>query len=169
MALLKIWRTIRQQGARAALGKVLRVMPAYLGGIWGWKLRRCQCCERPTVFVVQKDSSAESRACLFRSANERYELLAVEIRSRYGKRLPKLDVLELDPRSPLGPLLSRARSYTRSFYEEGRSSGQEDGAVCEDISALTFGNGSFDLIVSSEVLEHVPRLGRALTESARSS
>lgn len=167
MALLKIWRTARQQGARAALSKLLRVMPAYLAGIADWKLRRCQCCERSTVFVVQRNGSAESRACLFCSANERYELLAVEIRSRYGESLPKMDVLELDPRSPLRPLLSHARSYTRSFYEEGHSSVQKDGAVCEDITALTFGNVSFDLIVSSEVLEHVPRLDKALTESAR--
>jgi|SRR5450631_2796329 SAM-dependent methyltransferase len=167
MALLKVWRTIRQQGAWAALRKVLRVMPAYLGGIGDWRLGRCRCCERSTLFVAQKNGSAESRACLFCSANERYELLAVEIRSRYGESLPKLDVLELDPRSPLRPLLSRARSYTRSFYEEGCSSVQKDGAVCEDITALTFRSGSFDLIVSSEVLEHVPRLDRALAESAR--
>jgi len=167
MAFLKIWRTIRQQGARAAFEKILRVMPAYVGGIAGWRLGKCQCCERSTIFVAHKNGSAESRACLFCSANERYELLAVEIRSRYGGSLANLDVLELDPRSPLKPLLSSARSYTRSFYDEGGSSGQKDGAVCEDITALTFRNGSFDLIVSSEVLEHVPRLDKALAESAR--
>jgi SAM-dependent methyltransferase len=93
--------------------------------------------------------------------------LAVEIRSKYGETLPKLDVLELDPISPLKSLLSRARTHTRSFYEEGCSAAPKDGAVCADITALTFGDGSFDLIVSSEVLEHVPRLDRALAESAR--
>jgi len=117
--------------------------------------------------MADKDSSAERRACLFCSANERYELLAMEIRRRYGKRLPDMDVLELDPKSPLHTLLSGSRSYTRSFYEEGHSSGQKDGAVCEDITALRLGNESLDLIVSSDVLEHVPRLDKALTESAR--
>jgi len=78
-----------------------------------------------------------------------------------------MDVLELDPRSPLHALLSRARTHTRSFYEEGHSSGRKDGAVCEDITALGFGNESLDLIVSSDVLEHVPRLDKALSESAR--
>jgi SAM-dependent methyltransferase len=167
MALLKMWRTIRRQGARSALRKLLAVLPAYLGGVEHWSLRRCQCCERATIFVAPKNGSPEFRACLFCSANERYELLAVEIRNRYGGRLSEMDVLELDPRSPLKALLSRARSHTRSFHEEGRSSGQVDGAVCADITALRFGNDSLDLIVSSDVLEHVPRLDKAFTETAR--
>ncbi|MGA8622327.1 MAG: methyltransferase domain-containing protein [Candidatus Sulfotelmatobacter sp.] len=104
---------------------------------------------------------------MFCSANERYELLAVEIRQRYGTRLREMDVLELDPRSPLKPLLSRARSYTRSFYEESGSLEKKDGAVCQDITALAIGNDSLDLIVSSDVLEHVPRLDKAFIETAR--
>jgi ubiquinone/menaquinone biosynthesis C-methylase UbiE len=39
--------------------------------------------------------------------------------------------------------------------------------VCEDITALTFGNESFDLIISSDVLEHVPFLDKAFSETAR--
>ena len=33
--------------------------------------------------------------------------------------------------------------------------------------ALSFRNSSFDLIISSEVLEHVPRLEKAFSETAR--
>jgi SAM-dependent methyltransferase len=167
MALLKIWRTIQQQGMGSAFRKVLERVPPYLGGIAHWRLRRCQCCERSTIFLAHKNGSPEFRACLFCSANERYELLAVEIRHRYGKKLPEMDVLELDPRSPLKNLLSQARTYTRSFYEEGCSLEQKDGAICEDITALRLANGSLDLIVSSEVLEHIPDLDRAFSETAR--
>jgi SAM-dependent methyltransferase len=120
-----------------------------------------------TVFVAHSNGSAEFRACLFCSANERYELLAVEIRDRYWERLPDMDVLELDPKSPLMPLLSRARSCTRTFHEEGCSVKQRDGAIWEDITDLTFQNGSLDLLISSDVLEHVPRLEKALSETAR--
>jgi SAM-dependent methyltransferase len=42
-----------------------------------------------------------------------------------------------------------------------------DGSLCEDITCLTFNNESFDLIVSSEVLEHVPSLHAAFSETAR--
>jgi SAM-dependent methyltransferase len=119
--------------------------------------------------LVPRNTSGEYRACLFCSANDRYELLAAEIKSRYGKNLATKDVLELDPHSPLRRILSSARTYTRSFYEAGRSPGfvRADGTVCEDITALSFDSASFDLIVSAEVLEHVPALDKALSESAR--
>jgi len=167
VALLKIWRTVRQRGPLGACKKLLTVAPAYLRGIKCWRVGRCQCCERLTIFLGQHNNSAELRSCLHCSANERYELLAAEIRKRYGDRLSEMDVLELDPHSPLRKVLSRAQSYTRSFYEEGCPTISRDGAVCEDITALNFGKNSFDLIVSSEVLEHVACLERALSESAR--
>jgi len=91
----------------------------------------------------------------------------MEIRQRFGERLSQMNVLELDPRSPLKSLLSGARTYTRSFYEEGCPVEQKDGAVCADITALKFDNDSIDLIVSSDVLEHVPSLDKAFSETAR--
>jgi len=104
---------------------------------------------------------------LFCSANERYELLAAEIRSRYRDQLSAMEVLELDPSSPLQSMLSQARTFTRSFYQEGRVVRKNNGAVCEDITALTFKDACFDLIVSSDVLEHVHRLDDAFHETAR--
>ena len=91
----------------------------------------------------------------------------MEIRQRFGERLSEMNVLELDPRSPLRALLSGAKKYTRSFYEEGCPVPEKDGAVCADITALNFENNSIDLIVSSDVLEHVPAFDKALSESAR--
>jgi SAM-dependent methyltransferase len=167
MALLKIWRTIRQQGMRNAYKKVARVAPGYLSGVPHWKLRRCQCCQKFTIFVQPRNASSDFRACLFCSANGLYEMLANEIRDRFGSRLAELDVLELDPHSPLRGMLSEAQRYVRSFYEEGCRERQRNGAVCEDITALSFEERSFDLIVSSEVLEHVPRLEKAFSETAR--
>jgi SAM-dependent methyltransferase len=167
MALVKILRTVRQQGIRSAWHKVAKVAPGYLGGVGHWRVGRCQCCQRLTVFLAHRNCSPEFRACLFCSANERYELLAAEIRQRFGDKLSDMSILELDPRSPLKPLLSGARKYTRSFFEEGWSSGERDGAVCEDITALKFDNHSLDLIISSDVLEHVPYLDKAFSETAR--
>jgi SAM-dependent methyltransferase len=39
--------------------------------------------------------------------------------------------------------------------------------VCQDITALTYDDESFDLIVSSDVLEHVPDIEAAFRETAR--
>ena len=168
MALLKIYRHARQHGFGSSLGKILEVLPGYIGKLYLWRVRRCQCCDRITVFLCNSPA-AEFRTCLFCSANERYELLATEIKTRFGEKLSEKSVLELDPHSPLRKILSRARTYTRSFYETGRNGGstRADGAVCEDVTALTFDDESLDLIVSSDVLEHVPLLDKALNETAR--
>ncbi|MFZ4400669.1 MAG: class I SAM-dependent methyltransferase [Bacteroidales bacterium] len=43
----------------------------------------------------------------------------------------------------------------------------KNGIRCEDITNLTFENDKFDLIVSSDVLEHVHNIEQAFRESAR--
>jgi SAM-dependent methyltransferase len=168
MALLKLYRHARQHGIASTLKKTLGVLPGYARWFYLWRIRRCGCCERLTIFLCSSPYP-EFRACLFCSANERYELLATEIRDRYKGNLPELDVLELDPFSPLRGILCAARSFTRTFYDSqvARGDARSDGALCEDITALTFDDESFDLIVSSDVLEHVPLLDKAFKETAR--
>jgi SAM-dependent methyltransferase len=168
MAFLKTYRYVRQYGLSRSIKKVLKKIPEYIGKLYLWRVRRCQCCGRITIFLTNS-SADEFRECLFCSANLRYELLAIDIKNRFGQKLCEKDVLELDPHSPLKNVLSGARSYTRSFYESERTAGSSraDGARCEDIMALTFHNETFDLIVSSDVLEHVPVLEKAFSETAR--
>jgi SAM-dependent methyltransferase len=105
-------------------------------------------------------------ACVRCRATRRYELLGMYLRSL---KLEKLDVLELDYSSPLRSILSSARTYTRSFWRPDVALGavRPDGAVCEDITRLTCPDASLDLIVSSDVLEHVPDADAAFRESAR--
>jgi SAM-dependent methyltransferase len=86
-----------------------------------------------------------------------------------GLGLPCLDVVELDPSSPLRPILSAGRSYLRTYYaaDQVRGTVRPDGARCEDVTALTLRDNSVDLLISSEVLEHVPDLSMAAREIAR--
>jgi SAM-dependent methyltransferase len=83
--------------------------------------------------------------------------------------LGRLDIVELDPNSPLRALLSAGRSYTRTFFSPGERRGRNraDGARMEDITKLTFESRSVDLLISSEVLEHVSNLESAFSEIAR--
>jgi len=167
MAVLKIFRHVQRFGLRSTIRKVFSELPTYLAGIRYWQVRRCRCCERLSIFV-SNGPAAEFRSCLLCSGNERYELLAQEIKTRYGGRLQQMRVLELDPHSPLATVLSRSRAHVRTYFEATEERGkQRVGSLCQDITALTFPDESFDLIVSSDVLEHVPALDRAFSESRR--
>lgn len=131
------------------------------------RFRRCRACQRFTVFVAI-GTDEEFHICVRCRANLRYELLAEYLR-RFAPTLRDMDVLELDPGSPLQPLLNTARTYVRSFFRPDVKPGtrRSDGVVCEDITALTFNEESLDIIVSSDVLEHVPDPAAAFRESAR--
>ncbi len=150
---------------RSSLRRLRTVVLPNLRYLTGTRLRRCRCCERLSL-IVSLSPGDEVKRCLNCGANLRYEMLAEEIR--------KLDlagrtVVELDPSSPLRPLLLRAGRYVRTYYSPSQAAGsvRPDGARREDVTDLSFGDGSVDLIVSSDVLEHVPDLQRAFAETAR--
>lgn len=66
-----------------------------------------------------------------------------------------------------GFLSARVR-LTGSEYLAGRRPGELVGGVRhEDLLDLSFSDGSFDTVVSSDVFEHVPDIGRALSECRR--
>lgn len=129
------------------------------------RMRRCGACERFTIFVALSPGD-ELQFCLYCRANLRYEMLAEALRRM---DLADMDVLELDPHSPLRLILSGARSYLRTFYSPGIQAGTpgRGGATCQDITQLSLPDRSLDLIVSSDVLEHVPDIGAAFRETAR--
>jgi SAM-dependent methyltransferase len=131
------------------------------------RLRRCGACRHMTMILALAEDE-EFHICVRCRANLRYELLATHIR-QFCTNIGSLDVLELDDRSPLRSYLSSARNYTRSYFRQSIEPGtiRSDGAVCEDITHLTFADQSLDVIVSSDVLEHVPDVASALRESAR--
>ena len=131
------------------------------------QIRKCGCCSRASV-IVSLSESDEYKICIRCRANYRYEMLACYIRQSFPE-LREMRVLELDSRSPLRPLLSQSREYIRTYFSYADILGtmREDGARCEDITRLTLRPESVDLIVSSEVLEHVQDLVAAFRETAR--
>lgn len=168
MPVSKIVKHVRTFGLFATVKKAAVELPSYLANIHRWQFRHCGCCQKSTIFLCN-GPAPEFRICVRCSANERYELLSTHIREKYGTALSGMEVLELDPNSPLRHQLIHARKYVRTFYEPKTQKGsvRADGTVCEDITALTFANESFDLIVSSDVLEHVSDLRKAFSESRR--
>ena len=154
----RILKVRRQLSGRVLPG--LRYLPQSRIGL-------CPCCERPTV-ILALSARDELRFCVRCKAGLRYWMLARYLRE--STDLQHSDMLELDGHSPLRFLLSRrAGSHTRTYWSPTDPLGtlRADGARCEDITGLTFDDESFDVIVSSEVLEHVPDLDAAMRESAR--
>lgn len=131
------------------------------------RVRTCGACQATTL-IMAFGQDEEFHLCIRCRANLRYELMARHLRQAFSG-IDSLDVLELDPHSPLRGYLGRARTYTRSFYRDDIAPGtiREGGEVCQDITRLTYPDASLDLIVSSDVLEHVPDISAAFRESAR--
>jgi SAM-dependent methyltransferase len=86
--------------------------------------------------------------------------------------LPKWKSLEIHESSPEGAysdkLRTRARAYSSSQFLPGFPLGEVvEGVRNEDLRALTFSDSSFDLLVTQDVLEHVPNPDSAFREIAR--
>jgi len=131
------------------------------------RFRVCRCCRRRS-FIISFGSGDERKKCVRCRANLRYELLAEAVRKLAFD--PKETVLvEFDPNSALRKEFAPYRHYTRTFYSSRHNAGyvRPDGAICEDITKLTFPDHSVDVMITSEVLEHVPDIRAAFKETAR--
>jgi SAM-dependent methyltransferase len=68
----------------------------------------------------------------------------------------ELNIYEAAIRGRFTELFKDHPNYTNSYFWENVEVGQEhDGVRCEDLTRLTFKDDSFDLAISTEVMEHV--------------
>jgi SAM-dependent methyltransferase len=85
---------------------------------------------------------------------------------------PKWRELKIHESSPDGPISAKlAREcpeYLPTHFFADRPRGQiHNGFRCEDLMAQTFENESFDLVITSDVFEHLPDVARAVREIMR--
>lgn len=80
----------------------------------------------------------------------------------------RLKIYEPGISGPFRPILEKLPGYVQSYFWEGVELGTPfRGVQCQDLMNLTFPDGSFDLILSSDILEHVRRPMRAFEEIQR--
>jgi len=83
-------------------------------------------------------------------------------------RFSQSSVYEIALRGPFIKYFSQWKHYTQSFRWSDTPLGQtKQGVRSEDITKLTFSDSSFDLIISSDVLEHVFEYESAFAELFR--
>lgn len=141
----------------------------------------CSVCGVRGVFSRDRLGIAESFRCRSCGASLRYQGQAraiVRAFSRCGVRSlaefvtePEFSALSIFEPGSLGPLrqyLRRAHRYERSEYEPSARSGEiRDGVRYEDLMQLSFDAESFDLVVTSDIFEHVRHPYRAFAEVHR--
>ena len=135
----------------------------------GLRYERCSVCGRWGLFRRQRSSIRKGYKCSHCSASLRYRHQASVMVARYATKRSKSFVelargpsfLELSIYEPgiIGPFrryLKAHPNYTTSYLWEGVEPGESHkGVRCEDLESLTFANDTFDLVISSDIFEHV--------------
>ena len=131
-----------------------------------WRSTRgyCPTCDRVTRFYDWTVNERESGHCMWCGCKSRQRGLAHVIKSTYGVR--KLDelggrdlsILNTECGGPLHEQLSRNSRYTCSedLGPEHAPGAIVNGIRNEDLQRTSFDDNSFDLVVSTEVFEHIP-------------
>lgn len=156
-----------------------------------YRLGKCNVCGRPSVFFCDDVSLArEQLVCAFCGATSRYRSIArgvlravaekagvhsdsiaslASMRSGGSLRLYDTQVASSSYRIP--EMLSRCGfiDVHTSRYKPERPPGESlgEGITNQNLEALTFGDGTFDVVITSDVMEHVRLADRAHREIRR--
>ena len=134
---------------------------------------RCNVCGNPTVFLCLNGNDPWIRRCLWCRSTPKYRGIVQVIATWSGIDFKGFiqthKVYELTTTSPIYSLYNRHPNYICSAYFSDQSFGRElsPGTWNEDLQRLSFADNSFDLITSSETMEHVRRPWRGFSEIAR--
>ena len=140
----------------------------------------CDVCGRQGRFVDADRPTRENFRCEHCGASLRYRLQARAIATVHGaiglslaelSELPPFCDSDLYEPGVIGPFRKYTRSmpgYINSFYWPDVELGEtRDGVRCEDLRALTLADDSLDLVVSSDIFEHVRGPTQAFAEIFR--
>jgi SAM-dependent methyltransferase len=148
-----------------------------------WVIRPEQVADEGCPDVVLAYARRESLFCRLCCSSLRVRGIADVLLSLYGNGAKsiaemvhqgdfrKSDVAEINPIGSMGSLhafLAHLPHLAFSEYHSAERLGEiVGGARNEDICRLTYADQSFDLVLTSEILEHVPNFRAALRETRR--
>jgi len=112
----------------------------------------------------------ERLLCSVTNLNNRQRGVLLAMQHLIGLRLWRARIYATERLTPFFAFLQRRfPGATGSEYLGGAVApgAERDGIRNEDLTALTFGDDSFDVVVTNDVLEHVPRFDKAYRELLR--
>jgi SAM-dependent methyltransferase len=128
----------------------------------------CSICEKRTVFVKEGPWLRDQFLCYRCGSIPRWRALIHVLETRFPawRRKP---IHESSPAGPASAKLAReCPQYTPTHFFADVEPGEcKTGVRCENLERQTFADGSFDLVVTSDVFEHVLDPGRAFAEIGR--
>jgi hypothetical protein len=131
----------------------------------------CLVCGRPALFTSWEQNLRESGICLFcKSKNRNRQMAYLLTRAlnpqhanpftslRALLKLPDLKIYNTEAAGPLHDWLARHPGYTCSEYfgPQHKSGEYIHGIRHENLERLSFADDSFDVVLSADVMEHVP-------------
>ena len=140
---------------------------------------RCLVCGRLSLARIEGSNLRESGRCVRCGASNRQRQVAAVILSGLGpprcRSLAQLatasgaTIYNTEAQRAIHDTLSASAGYRCSEYLSPDVPGgaMVDGVEHQDLCALTYADGSFDLVISGDVLEHVPDPYRAHGEIRR--
>lgn len=136
----------------------------------------CAICGNGVRFLAFTDNLRESGHCPRCGCSNRQRQMAWMLRHEFDLKIDRplelpadLSIYNTEANGPLHELLRHHSHYKCSEYWGDKAVyGQTVNGVCnEDLQELSFADASFDVVLSSDVLEHMPQPYRAHAEIFR--
>jgi hypothetical protein len=152
----------RLEAARQHSKRIRTKVRSRLGRSW------CPICEARTAFIQEGPWLRDQLFCAWCRSIPRWRALLRVLHDHFPN-WRELRVHESSPGGPASDKLEReCHHYLASHFFPDVPLGQTKGRFrCENLEDQTFPDGSFDLVVTSDVFEHILDPARAFAEIAR--
>ena len=128
----------------------------------------CSICDKKVYFKIHGTWLRDEYKCNCCGSIPRWRALMQVIAELYPDWRSRI-IHESSPGGPLSEKLAReCKDYVGTHYFQGEKVGSTvSGILCEDITRQTFSDETFDVVVTSDVFEHVFNAERGFREITR--
>lgn len=153
-------RTIQKRLAHARRLASIALYPHY--HLLNYSRYYCPVCSRKTIFLCTTPSERWIRQCLWCHSTPKYRAIALSIERTHGRTIAAIlgnggTIYEFTTASPIFRTFFGCPNYIASGYFFDKPFGKElrPGVWNQDAQRLSFPDASFDVVISSETMEHV--------------